>query len=145
MERSVNFTLVRLTRPNYGDDIWRSYKSLEIRTQSFIASFVLKSKYIELKMKLFVILVLANLSAVLSAPPVFLESAGSKICTLNKVGKVPTGTAITYPVYQKVCRKVIPRLGDEVSEDEMSADDETVTSSDDEMDLVRRAILGKSK
>lgn len=95
--------------------------------------------------KLFVIFILANLSAVLSAPPVFLESAGTKICTLNNVGKVPTGTAITYPVYQKVCRKVIPRLGDEVSDDEISADDETETSSDDELDSVRRAILGKSE
>lgn len=99
-----------------------------------------------MKWNLFCVTICAYLAATLSAPPVFLESAGSRICTLNKVGKIPTGTAIKFPVYQKVCRHVIPKLGDEVNDaDELNAEDETVSTGDDEVDVIRRAILGATK
>lgn len=89
--------------------------------------------------KLFVIFIAITSSTVSSAPPVFLESAG-KICTLNNVGKVPTGKSVSYPVYQKVCRQIIPRMGDEVIDDEMNEED--VTNNGDGIEMIRQAILG---
>lgn len=83
------------------------------------------------------------LSLALSGPPVFLERGGSKICTLNNIGKVPAGGPAYRPVYQKVCRAVIPTMGDPVEDEEAQASQDEVQSdiSEDDADIVRRAIM----
>lgn len=78
------------------------------------------------------------------SPPVFLQG-DSKICTLNTVGVIPNGN-VKYPVYQKVCRQVIPTLGDPISDDDegtrkanpKALKDKPVTS-----EQVRRAIMAQ--
>lgn len=81
------------------------------------------------------------------SPPVFLER-GSKICTLNAVGIIPNGN-LKHPVYQKVCRQVIPVLGDQISdeeEDKQSRKNAPGALKDDEAaasEQVRRAIMGQ--
>lgn len=52
---------------------------------------------------------------------VFLAGGGSKICTLNNVGSLPAANnpSVKYPVYQKVCRAVVPTaLGDQIDDEE---------------------------
>lgn len=96
--------------------------------------------------KICLIAILVNMSVVLSAPPVFLAGGGKKVCTLNNVGKIPAG-ALQYPVYQKVCRNIIPTLGDEAVDDETDRLDDAVEAytNDEEVEKVRRAILGSAK
>lgn len=83
----------------------------------------------------------AALVLVESSVPVFLDDGGSKICTLNNVGVIPAG-AVKYPVYQKVCRHVVPTLGDPVEDekdDKMRKSNKKVTEND--IEKVRRAIM----
>lgn len=88
------------------------------------------------------IAVLALVSLAQSAPPIFLDDYGSSICTLNNVGSVPKG-AITYPVYQKVCRNVYPALGDQVNvEEEMRKSYKAPSNIEQKVEKIRRAILG---
>lgn len=93
------------------------------------------------------ILFTVAVSMVQSAPPIFLEKNGAKICTLNNVGAIPTG-ALKYPVYQKVCRHVHSTLGDPINEDEglrKSNNPANGTKDDEEVEKVRRMILSPSK
>lgn len=87
---------------------------------------------------IFFALLVAHLPLALTASAVFLEGAGSKICTLNTVGGIPAGNA-NYPVYQKVCRHVIPTLGDVINDEEDGKANDEVYS--DVVEAVRRAIL----
>lgn len=78
-----------------------------------------------------------------SAVPVFLDDGGSKICTLNNVGTIPAGS-VKYPVYQKVCRHVVPTLGDPIedeTDDKMRKSNKKASVSDDAVETIRRAIL----
>lgn len=97
--------------------------------------------------QIFIILIIATAS--FASSPLFLEH--SRICTLLAVGKIPAGH-LQYPVYQKICRQVIPRsLGDAVLEDLKEVEDEVSTNANnnDEVsstadrkdDELRRAIL----
>lgn len=94
-----------------------------------------------MSLKVLFLFILAIFPSVLLAP-VFLAGGGTKICTLNNIGSIPKGNMV-YPVYQKVCREVIPTLGD-FTDDEQSGvlSDETNSSDDDdEAQKVHRAIL----
>jgi hypothetical protein len=76
-----------------------------------------------------------------SAPPVFLEENGSQICTLNNLGNIVKGP-VTYPVYQKVCREIIPSMGKPIST--LDQEDKGLRRSEkanDSAELVRRAIM----
>lgn len=77
-------------------------------------------------------------------PPVFLQG-DSKICTLNNVGVIPDGNA-KYPVYQKVCRQVIPSLGDPIADDEEGTRKSIPKASKSRAsasEIVRRAIMAQ--
>lgn len=87
--------------------------------------------------------VLAVLSFAEAASPIFLEN-GSKICTLNNVGSIPSGS-VKYPVYQKVCRQVMPMVGDQVEDDQDDIRRSSGERNDEEVDQVRRAILNPQK
>lgn len=92
--------------------------------------------------KIVLIVAIAALVTIQAAPPVFLEN-GSRICTLNNVGVIPKGS-LNYPVYQKVCRGIIPTLGDAVDDEEgqvKSRKSNSEAAQDDETEKVRRAIL----
>lgn len=82
----------------------------------------------------------AFLSLVSSKPPVFLERGGTKICTLNNIGKIPAGRTVAYPVYQKVCRHVIPTMGDPI-DDEVDDELQNDELPERRIDMVRRAIF----
>lgn len=89
------------------------------------------------------IFIMAIIPMALPAPPVFLAGGGSKICTLNVVGKIPNGL-FELPVYQKVCREVISSMGDFVNDDiEIVSGNEPpfLTDDRDEAERVHRAIL----
>lgn len=78
------------------------------------------------------------------SPPVFLQG-DSKICTLNTVGVIPNGN-VKYPVYQKVCRQVIPTLGDPISEEDEGTRKANPKALKDEAassEKVRRAIMAQ--
>jgi hypothetical protein len=100
--------------------------------------------------KISLIFSLSALSVALSAPPVFLAGSGTKICTLDKVGKIPVspGGTVVRPVYQKVCRAVIPTLmadedDDEENDEPNALSDEIAADEpdDEQVEQVRRAIL----
>lgn len=96
--------------------------------------------------KVFVIFFLAILPMAFLAPPVFLSRGGSKICTLNTIGKIPAGS-VKYPVYQKVCRQVYPALGDfaEDEDDEKDFLSDEDESRNDEAEKIVMAILGAER
>lgn len=98
------------------------------------------------RMKVSIVLIVfsAVVMTVKSAPPVFLESNGAKICTLNNVGMIPTGS-LKYPVYQKVCRHVAPTLGDEDDSYRKANLRASDTNNDEEVEKVRRAIMTRRK
>lgn len=82
------------------------------------------------------------------ASPVFLSDGGAKICTLNNVGTLPSKASnVKYPVYQKVCRQVVPTaLGDQIEDNDEKDNDST--GSDDSKSKVsqlRRAIIQQTK
>lgn len=84
-------------------------------------------------------LTLLLISASYCASPVFLAAGGAKICTLNNVGSVPASNnpSVKYPVYQKVCRAVVPTaLGDQIDDEEN--DEEEVPPASKQL---RRAII----
>lgn len=85
--------------------------------------------------------VVVLIAVVQSAPPVFLDDYGASICTLNNVGSIPKG-AVTYPVYQKVCRNVYPGLGDQLNDDEKRKSNKSPTNIEQKVEKIRRAILG---
>lgn len=89
--------------------------------------------------KIFVVLALMAVVAVEAAHPVFLERDGAKICTLNKLGAIPSGP-VKYPVYQKVCRAVAPVLGVPIADEENSRRSNT-EKHDDESEKVYQAIM----
>ena len=93
--------------------------------------------------KLFLCFIWAVLPQLFLSTPVFLEAGGSKICTLNTIGKIPVGSAVR-PVYQKVCRQVIPTLGDFVDDSSgQTLSNEEISSNDDKKtEKVRRSIIG---
>lgn len=78
-----------------------------------------------------------------SSVPVFLDDGGSRICTLNNVGVIPAGS-VKYPVYQKVCRHVVPTLGDPIDDEKdekMRKSNKKSSASEDDIEKVRRAIM----
>lgn len=85
------------------------------------------------------------LSAVHSiSPPIFLQG-DSKICTLNNIGVIPNGN-VKYPVYQKVCRQVIPTLGDPIADEDdgtRKANPKAVKDKAASSEQVRRAIMSQ--
>ena len=89
--------------------------------------------------KFFLWLILTVSPKLFLATPVFLEAGGTKLCTLNTIGQIPVGSAVR-PVYQKVCRQVIPTLGDFVdnSSEQVLNDEE---NDDDKNEKVHRAIM----
>ena len=78
---------------------------------------------------------------------VFIENGGTKICTLNNVGVVPsTNAAVKYPIYRKVCRQVVPTaLGDQVEDDEekesKEKESDNKNSTKSAASQLRRAII----
>lgn len=73
------------------------------------------------------------------AATVFLAAGGAKICTLNNVGSVPASNnpSVKYPVYQKVCRAVVPTaLGDQIDDEENDEEEVPIASRQ-----LRRAII----
>lgn len=104
------------------------------------------SARLETMVKFFLCFILLVSPKAFLSTPVFLEDGGSKLCTLNTIGMIPDGV-LERPVYQKVCRQVIPTLGDYVDDSsEQGLSDEVISSSDDDQgEKVHRAILGISK
>jgi hypothetical protein len=97
-------------------------------------------------MKLEIFLVLFAVAAISEAArPLFLAGNGAKLCTLNNVGTLPsTAVNVKYPVYQKVCRQVIPTaLGDQVDDDfeEVSTNANNDEVADDEVEKIAQAII----
>lgn len=89
--------------------------------------------------KSFVVIAFFAVVAVEAAHPVFLQRNGAVICTLNKLGAIPSG-ALNYPVYQKVCRAVTPVLGVPLADEENSRRSNT-EKYDDEVEKVYQAIM----
>lgn len=86
------------------------------------------------------------ISMTFAASPVFLAEGGTKICTLNNVGTLPSKghPSVKYPVYQKVCRQVIPTaLGDQMddNDEEMTEDENLESKKEKEINQLRRAII----
>lgn len=93
-----------------------------------------------MKIQIFLISMLITLA--FGASPVFLSDGGTKICTLNNVGTLPsTSASVKYPVYQKVCRQVIPTaLGDQIEDEEKKEKDEK-SETKSQVNQLRRAII----
>jgi hypothetical protein len=86
------------------------------------------------------ICVAVAIATAFSAPSVFLENNGSQICTLNDLGNIVKGP-VTYPVYQKVCREVIPTMGKRITVEEENKPFRRADDSIDSAETVRRAIM----
>lgn len=93
------------------------------------------------------VVTVAVLSMVQSHPPPVFLQGDSKICTLNNVGVVPNG-GVKFPVYQKVCRQVIPTLGDPISDEDedrksRKANPRALKDEAAASEQVRRAIMSQ--
>lgn len=95
-----------------------------------------------MKSQVSLFLSLAMLPVVLLQPTVFLTGGGSKICTLQNVGEIPSGGYAVRPVYQKVCRDVVGAVSPGLYNDE---NDEATDDEDDNIQKVQTLILAKAR
>jgi hypothetical protein len=93
----------------------------------------------------FFYLILLFVTTTFAASPVFLSGSGAKICTLNNVGSLPAkgSSRVKHPVYQKVCRQVVPTaLGDQVEDDDNDEEGAALKKEDkNKVSQLRRAII----
>lgn len=118
---------------------------------AFSSDFTLHHvKYLKMNLKTFSVIFVLGCDLWIrseAARPLFLAGNGAKLCTLNNVGTLPSTVAnVKYPVYQKVCRQVIPTaLGDQVDDDYEELPNANMDEiADDEVETLAKAIINPS-
>lgn len=97
-----------------------------------------------MKSQVSLILSLAMLPMALLQPTVFLAAGGSRICTLQNVGEIPSGAGFgVHPVYQKVCRDVVGAVGP--APYMMDESDDISDEEDEKLQKIQALILAKAR